>query len=355
MKIIRYITLALLTFLVSCKEANNIKSVNNEFVKLLWRNEKFDWMPSSLISNNNQLYFADLKNNFYSVNIENGKVALSFKTNYNPIHKPLLFDQNLFLTEYGTDLNCFDKNGKLNWKINGEINLRNDLSGYEHSIYGSVQGNGFSKINISNGNVIWFLPKNSNITETNRPTFYNKIILLGFSELTAKLLAINNENGKIIWENKYQNFESIKQFKTENGLFVLLNKNFKNGEILMLNFENGNEIWSKSLNCDLHYEPCILNKNIILSTYDNKIISLNVENGKTNWILNLNKDQVETKIIYYNENIYFGTMNRNLYSVNINNGKINFIKPFNYGILTPIVENNRIYFPTGGNEIWVLK
>lgn len=355
MKIIKIILFTVITFFLSCKDEKKNESANNRFVKLLWRNEKFDWMPSSLISYDNQLYFADLKNNFYSVNVENAKIGLNFKTNYNPIYKPLIFERNLFLTEYGTDLNCFDKNGKLNWKINGEINLRHDLSGYKHSIYGSVQENGFSKINIANGKVIWFLPKDSKITETNKPTFYKEIIYLGFSELTAKLIAINNENGKTIWENKYQNFESIKQYKTENKLLVLLDKNFKKGKILMLNFENGNEIWSKSLNCDLLYEPCIVNKNIILNTYDNKIISLNVENGKTNWILNLNKDQAETEIINYNENIYFGTNNRNLYSVNINNGEINFIQPFNYGIETPIVEKNRIYFPTGGNEIWVLK
>lgn len=355
MRISKIILFTLITFLVSCKDSNNIESDNNQFVKLLWKNSKFDWITSSLISSNNQLYFADLKNNFYSVNIENAKVDLNFKTDYNPIYKPLIFDQNLFLTEYGTDLNCFDKNGKLNWKINGEINLRNDLSGYNHSIYGSVRGNGFSKINIANGNIIWFLPKDSNITETNKPTFYNEIIYIGFSELSSKLMAINNENGKTIWENKYQNFERIKQFKTENGLLVLLDKNFKNGKILMLNFENGNETWSKSLNCDLFYEPCIVNKNIILNTYDNKIISLNVLNGKTNWILNLKKDQVETKIINYNEDIYFGTTKRNLYSVNINKGKINFIQPFNYGIATPIVEKNKIYFPTGGSEIWILK
>jgi outer membrane protein assembly factor BamB len=355
MRISKTILFTLITFLVSCKDSKKIESDNKQFVKLLWKNSKFDWMPSSLISNNNQLYFADLKNNFYSVNIENAKVNLNFKTGYNPINKPLIFDQNLFLTEYGTDLNCFDKNGKLNWKINGEINLRNDLSGYNHSIYGSVKGNGFSKINIVNGNVIWFLPKESNITETNKPVFSNEIIYIGFSELTAKLLAINNENGKTIWENKYQNFERIKQFKTDNGLLVLLDKNFKNGKILMLNFENGNEKWSKSLNCDLFYEPCIVNKSIILNTYDNKIISLNVINGKTNWILNLKKDQAETKIIDYNEDIYFGTTKRNLYSVNINKGKINFIQPFNYGIVTPIVEKNKIYFPSGGSEIWILK
>ncbi|MWB94355.1 PQQ-binding-like beta-propeller repeat protein [Flavobacterium sp. GA093] len=354
MKTIKYLIVALFLSFLSCKEANS-ESENNKYVKLLWKNAKLDWMSSSMVFNNNQLYFADLNNNFYSVNIENGKIGLNFKTDYSPIHEPLIVDQNLFLTEYGTDLNCFDIRGKLKWKINGEINLRYDLAGYNQSIYGSVQGNGFSKIDKTNGKVVWFLPKDSNITETNKPAFFKETIYIGFSEFTAKLLAINNENGKIIWENKYKNFKTISQYKTEKGLLVLLDKDFKNGKVLMLNYENGNEIWSKSLNCDLLYEPCIVNKNVILSTYDNKIISLHIENGKTNWILNLNKDLAETNIIHYKENIYFGTMNRNLYSVNINKGKINFIQPFNYGIITPIVEKNKIYFPTGGSEIWVLK
>lgn len=354
MKKILFILIPIVLF--SCFERTKKNEyVNNGFVKLIWRNEKFNWMPSSLISYKNQLYFADLKNNFYSINLENAKVNFNFKTDYNPINKPLIQEHNLFLTEYGNDLNCFDKNGKFKWKINGEINLRNDLAGYNKSIYGSVKGNGFSKIDTTNGKVVWFLPKDSNITETNKPTFYKEIIYLGFSELSAKLLAINNDNGKIIWERKYENFKTIKQYKTENGLLVLLDKNFKNGKILMLNFENGNEIWSKSLNPDLHYEPCILNKNIILSTYDNKIISLDIENGKSTWRIDIKDNQTETEIINYNENIYFGTMNRDLYCINSNNGKINFIQPFNYGILKPIVVENKIYFPTGGNEIWVLK
>lgn len=355
MKLIKYLILALFIASISCKKTDNKESENNKYVKLLWKNAKFGWMPTSLISNNNQLYFADLDNNFYSVNIENGKIGLNFKTDYNVIYKPFVLDQNLFLTEYGTDLNCYDRSGKLKWKINGEINLRYDLAGYNQSIYGSVQGNGFSKINKTNGKVIWFLPKDSNIKQTNKPAFFKETIYIGFSALIVKLLAINNENGKIIWENKYKNFENISQYLTEKGLLVLLDKNFKNGKILMLNSENGNEIWSKSLNCDLLYEPCLVNKNIILSTYDSKIISLNIENGKTNWILNLSKDQADTNIINYKENIYFGTMNRNLYSLNINTAKINFIQTFNYGIITPIVEKNRIYFPTGGNEIWVPK
>ncbi|WP_426486244.1 PQQ-binding-like beta-propeller repeat protein [Flavobacterium sp. 2] len=280
---------------------------------------------------------------------------LKFISDYNPFHKPLISDSNLLLQEYGSDLCCFDPTGKLKWKINGEINLRKDLAENDEFIYGSVQGNGFSKLNKTEGKIIWHLPKDSNITETNKPAFFKKTIYLGLSELSAKLLAINSENGRIIWENKYENFKNISQIKTRKGLLVCLDKDFKKGKILMLDYKSGDQIWSESLNCDLYYEPCVVDDNVILSTYDNKVFSINAENGKINWLLNLKNDYAESNIIHFKENIYFGTKDRNLYSVNNVTGKINFIQTFHYGISTPIVDNNKIYFPTGGSEIWVLK
>ena len=355
MKIKNFLISILLICLLGCKKDNKtIADDNQKNVKLLWRSKEFDWI-TSLVVNDKKLYFGNSNGNFYSVNLENSEVNLKFETDYNPFYKALIDNQSIYLTEYGTDLNCLDLSGKLKWKINGEINLRKDLAQNEKYLFGSVQGNGFSKLNKEDGKVIWYLPKDSNITETNKPAFFKNSIYLGLSELNAKLIAINNENGRIIWENTYKNFSNLTQFKTELGILVCLDKDFKEGKILMLNFESGNEIWSKSLNCDLYYEPCVVNDNIILSTYDNKIISVNIENGKTNWLLNLKKDQAESNIINFKGNIYFGTMNRNLYSINSKTGKINFIQPFNYGISTPIVENNKIYFPTGGNEMWVLK
>ena len=356
MKITKIIILILLSCLLSCKEDNNNATDDNQkYVKLLWRNKQFEWISSSLVARNKILYFGNLNRDFYAINLENAKVNFKIKTDYDPFKKPLIYDQNLLLTEYGNDLIHLDKTGKLKWKINGETNLRNDLSENEKYIYGSVLGNGFSKINKTDGKVIWFLPKNSIIAETNKPAFFKNNIYLGLSEHIANLLAINKENGEIIWKNEYKSFSKIIQFKTEKGLLVCINKDFKSGKILMLNYKNGSEIWSKSLNCDLYYEPCIIKENIILSTFDNKIVSFNIENGKTNWTFDLKKDAAETDIISFKENIYFGTMNRNLYSVNSKTGKINFIQPFNYGILTPIVDDNTIYFTTGGSEIWLLK
>lgn len=356
MKMIKILIYTFLIFISSCKtETKNENIIKPKYVNLLWRKKNFDWIPTTLMTKNKMLYFGNSKNEFYSVNIETSEVDLKILSDYNPFYKSLICDQNIFFQEYGNDLNCFEPNGKLKWKINGEINLRKDLAEYENCIYGSVNGNGFSKMNKFNGKVIWHLPKDSNITETNNPEFYKETIFLGLQNQTAKILAIKNKNGTILWQKEFENFKYLNQVKTKKGLLVCINKDFKKGKILMLDYKNGNEVWSNVLNCDTYYKPCILNDNIILSTYDNKIISLNIEIGKTNWMLNLKKDQAESRIISFRENLYFGTMNRNLYNLNSRTGKINFIQPFNYGISTPMVENGKIYFPTGGSEIWVLK
>ena len=79
------------------------------------------------------------------------KVNLKFKTYYNPNYLPLLSHENILLTEYSSDLSCFDTIGKLKWKIKGEINLRKDLAENNNFLFGSVNENGFSKINLSDG------------------------------------------------------------------------------------------------------------------------------------------------------------------------------------------------------------
>ncbi|WP_157505995.1 PQQ-binding-like beta-propeller repeat protein [Flavobacterium chungangense] len=165
MRITKFLIFTFLICLLGCRKDNETTIADNQkYVKLLWRNKQFDWIPTTLVAKNKKLYFGNSNRNFYSVDLENGKVYLKFQSDYNPFHKPLIFGQNLLLAEYGTDLNCFDTIGKIKWKINGEVNLRKDLSENDKFIYGSVQGNGFSKINKIDGKVIWYLPKDSNIT-----------------------------------------------------------------------------------------------------------------------------------------------------------------------------------------------
>ena len=124
----------------------------------------------------------------------------------------------------------------------------------------------------------------------------------------------------------------------------------------MLDFNTGNEIWSVSLKCESLYKPFTDNENVIISTYDNKIVCLDNTSGKIKWTLNLpNEENADTDISLFNGNIYFGTTLRNLYCVNIETGKTVFKESFNYGLSVPTVVGDKIYFPTGHSELWTLK
>ncbi len=124
----------------------------------------------------------------------------------------------------------------------------------------------------------------------------------------------------------------------------------------MLDYNTGKEIWTTPLNCEALYRPFTDNQNVIVGTYDNKVVCLDNGNGKTKWTLNLQyEENADTRFCYFKRNIYFGTTKRNLYCVDISTGKIVFTEPFNYGIAEPIGTTDKIYFPTGGSELWTLK
>ena len=109
MKIINFLISIFLIYLLGCKKDNQtVANENQTKVKLLWRNKEFDWIPTTLVVNDKTLYFGNSNRNFYSVNLENPVVNLKFETDYNPCYKALIDNQRIYLTEYGTDLNCID-------------------------------------------------------------------------------------------------------------------------------------------------------------------------------------------------------------------------------------------------------
>ena len=123
----------------------------------------------------------------------------------------------------------------------------------------------------------------------------------------------------------------------------------------MLDYDTGKEIWTTPLLCEASVKAYTDDKNAVISTYDGKVVCLNNLNGKIKWSIQLEKDEVaDSEFCFFKQHLYFGTSNRNLYCINLNTGKITFKEPFNYGISNPIVSENKIYFPTGGNELWTL-
>lgn len=337
-----------------CKKKQN-ENLENKFLKMIWTDKKYNWITTNLVLKNDSLFFSNTENEYYCINIDNSKLNFKFKTNYNPFHKSIINNNKIFFSDYGGDLNCVNFKGEVIWQIAGNTNIQKDLSFSKNYLYGSIDNFGFSKIDEKNGDLIWSVSNNSTNSFNNSPVFYKGNVFLGINESFSKILAIKEDSGKILWKTDFNKNFFLNQFITKEGLLVLLNRNFTDGKVVLLNYEDGKELWSKKINCDQFYNPVILDNSVVFSTHNNTVVSADIKTGKTIWELNLSKENVGTDLIKFKDKIYFGTVERNLYSIYGESGKINFKQSFFYGLGTPMVENNKIYFPTGGSEMWVLK
>lgn len=353
----RRLNLLLAVFLVaSCSPGTSPVTDEKKNIKLLWRNDSFDWITSSIFIKGERIYFGSFNDEFKSATLNEGKIKLTFKTGDDPYFSPVVNEDRIYFSSFDLNLYCLDTLGRLVWKKKTVDRIKNDLVEDDSRIIVSVRSDGLRAIKKSDGTTIWHLPQNPQALSTNRPTAYKDKIFIGNWDLDNKLIAVKRSNGRAIWINKYPGFSSSDVAIAPNGLVISVDKYYKGGYVKLLDFQSGKEIWSVPLKCEALYRPFTSTEYVIVGTYDSKIVCLSNIDGQIQWILDLQKEEnADTRIVSHENHIYFGTTKRNLYRVDIKSGKVLFIEPFNYGISEPLIANDNVYFPTGGNELWTLK
>ena len=353
----RHLTLLLAVFLfASCSRGTSPLTDERKNIELLWRNGNFDWITSSISIHGNKLYFGSFNDTFHSATLTNGEIKSTFRTGDDPYFLPVVNENRVYFSSFDLNIYCLDTLGKLIWKKRTVDRVKNNLLEDDSLLFVPVRSDGIRAMRKSDGKIIWHLPQNPQGLSTNQPVVFKDKMFVGNWDLDNIVLAVNKNNGQTIWTNNYPGFSSSDAALTPNGLIICVDRYYKGGYVKLLDFESGREVWSVPMKCEVLYQPYTNSDCVIVGTYDNKIVCLNNVNGQTRWTLDLKlEENADTKIVSFKNHIYFGTTERNLYSVDIKSGKMLFIEPFNYGISEPLVANDNIYFPTGGNELWVLK
>jgi outer membrane protein assembly factor BamB len=342
--------------LASCSRGTSPLNDERKNITLLWRIESFNWITSSILIKNDKIYFGSFNDAFHSATLTDGAIKSTSKTTDDPYFSPLINENRIYFSSFDLNLYCVDSLGKLIWKKKTIDRIKNNLVEDDSVLFVPVRSDGLRAMRKSDGTTIWHLPQNPQALSTNRPTLYRDKVFIGNWDLDNKVMAVNKTDGKPIWTNKYSGYSSSDAALSPNGLVISLDRYYKGGQVKMLDFQSGKEVWSVPLKCEPLYQPFTNNECVIVSTYDNKIVRLNNIDGRTQWTLDLQTEEnADTKIVSFQKHIYFGTTKRNLYCVDINSGKTLFIEPFNYGLSEPLVANDNVYFPTGGNELWTLK
>jgi outer membrane protein assembly factor BamB len=139
-------------------------------------------------------------------------------------------------------------------------------------------------------------------------------------------------------------------------LVVCTDRHYQGGQVKLLDYATGKEIWRTALKCEALLRPLVQDRQVIVATYDEQVVCLSTGTGKIAWSTQLEPaEEVATQFCRFQQGLYFGTTARNLYCLDRQTGKLLFKESFNYGLADPLVANNKLYIPTGGNELWCLK
>tara|TARA_Y100000590_G_scaffold69095_1_gene75382 strand:- start:1382 stop:2728 length:1347 start_codon:yes stop_codon:yes gene_type:complete len=272
------------------------------------------------------IYLSGIDNIFLKKKIGKNKLSMSKITN-----QPLIYKNNIFISDDKGTIFNIDMNSKMNWKKNiykkiyKKIYKNLTFAIYENKIYISDNIGFIYALSIETGNLIWI--KNHGIPLKSKIKIYeNKIFLINQDN---RLIALNINDGSIIW-----NIRSISSFIksqsllsiafSKNGILVAINSA---GDLIKANTVNGEVVWSlNTLGSMLAHatdffrpsDVVISDENIIFSNQES-IFSYSLSNGYTNWENRISS--IATPIVS-GENIFFITENGYFIIMSLNNGKI---------------------------------
>tara|TARA_Y100000590_G_C15718185_1_gene1012613 strand:- start:561 stop:1910 length:1350 start_codon:yes stop_codon:yes gene_type:complete len=244
---------------------------------------------------------------------------------------PLIYENNIFISDDTGTVFSINQNGKIQWKKNiykkiyKKIYKNLTFSIYKNNIYVADNIGFIYCISLDTGKLVWI--KNHGIPfKSKMKTFDDKVYLINQDN---RLLAFNIKDGSVIWD-----IRSISSFiKSQNFLSVALSKkgdviaSGTSGDLFKVSAINGNVNWSiNTLDSLLAHSTdffsssdiVIGDENIIFST-ENSIFSFDLNGGFINWTKNVSS--VAAPIID-NDNIFFVTENGYFVIANIGTGEI---------------------------------
>ena len=272
------------------------------------------------------IYLSGIDNKFLNKKIGKNKFSSSKTT-----ASPLIYKNNIFLSDNKGTIFNIDAFGKINWKKNiyrkiyKKIYKNLTFSIYKNNIYIADNIGFIYAIALGSGKLVWI--KNHGIPLKSKiKIFDNQIFLINQDN---RLLSFSTKDGSMIW-----NIRSISSFiKSQNFLSLALTKqgdviaSNSSGELLKVNSVNGDVDWSlNTLGSMLAHatdffkssDIVIINENIIFST-QSSIFSYNLNNGYTNWEIDVSAISIP---IIDGKNIFFVTENGYFVIINMDTGKI---------------------------------
>ena len=303
-----------------------IKFDNNSNV--VWRQNHYSKQDKKLQpvlffgKSGEDLFVADSIANYYVINKNTGALKWKKKHSSSFNSQIKIFENKALVIDMENQLRCFSlETGDLLWSVKTQQSLlrsqkKQSLILNNGKVFFSNSIGDVTAVNISNGNIIWQTPTQSNVTFGN--TYFLKLSdivsdenSIFVSNNNTQFFSIDLLSGAINWK---QDFSSelrpaiIGDYLvtiSDNGLLVVMKK--ETGQIIRINdlFKNIKEKRKKN------YQPIgfLIGKfNVYVSTNNGRILVVNFKEGKIEKTLKLDNNKLQ-RPVYFNKSLYIAKDN----------------------------------------------
>ena len=321
----------------------------NKSINLSKPKANSSWKSSNLNLQNftGNIYLSGISNNFLKKKIGKNKFALSKITS-----PPLIYNDNIIITDDTGSIFSINQQGKINWKKNiykkiyKKIYKNLSLSINERVIYASDNVGFVYAINLTNGEILW-IKNHGTPLKSNIKVFKNKIFVINQDN---RILCLDTKDGSLIWDIratpsfiKSQNFLALAISKE--GDLVTLNSA---GDLIKAKTTNGKIYWYLNATGSLlahdtdffESSQIVINRNDIIFSTTSSTFSFNLSSGSVQWIKDINSQNAP---IIDGNNIFL--ISNNGYLINLDRSTGEIIRSIN--ILKVLKKKKRITRVTG--------
>ena len=328
-----------------------------------------------ILSQNNLIFFSDLKGNLIIFSLEENKIVQKFnfyKKKYKEIRKVLNFivEKNIIYVAdnlgYLYALNY--ETNKIEWAKNYKTPFRSNLKIIENKLVTSTENNNLYFFDKMNGNIFKLIPTEESIIQNefvNNLSSNNKFTY--FLNSYGSLYAIDNKSMVIKW---FLNLNQAIDLNTSNlfegGKII----NFKDKIVIssnnftyIIDANNGSIIFKVNFSSVLN--PIIINnylfiisKNDLLIAFDlNKgdlIYSVDINQNVADFLKNKKKKLFFKNILMINDQIYIFLKNSYVLKFNVNGSLKEIVKLPTKILTNPILINRSILYLDKKNKLSVI-
>ena len=309
------------------------------------------------------LIFSGEKNGYiHTINAIDGKILWKKNIGQTIIAGTACDNKNFYFVTADGFVWAVDHFGQNSWKtFIGQIFSVPMVQ--EESIFLKTSGNTFYSLNALNGKLNWMYQAQVpplTIKSWGEMNYANEILYAGLPG--GKCLALNSNNGSLIWESTFSPPEGSSDIDRANDVTSqpIIDEYFiyivsSTGKVASVDKKNGSVIWSRNLSS--FYGLSFFSNNHLIVTHNaGALYLLDKNDGKVSW---RNGDYLGRDIkrgTPYLENHIYGDYEGYIHFINRNSGKTTGrLKINNASIIDNLAEDNFLYVMDKAANIYKLK